>query len=181
MGKYTNAAAVKANYKRFNSNASIEEPKVESFITYVESIIDGVLYKIYAIPLVDESNVPSIPEIIKSIAIEMSTARCLKYFFDSNQLTENEVVRNMWLDHFELLKSYVENPPDMLLPCKFRAGVRMADNGKFEFNQQLETASSSIWSTGMDAANQGMQPIFDLDDWPDSQVNREKLSDINRS
>lgn len=181
MGKYTNAAAVKENYKRFNSNASIEEPKVEKFISYVESIIDGVLYKIYAIPFVNEDGPPFIPDIIKTIATEMSTARCLKYFFDSNQLSENEVVRNMWKDHFELLQGCVKNPPDMLLPCKFRAGVRMADNGKFEFNQQLETASSTIWSTGMDAANQGVQPIFDLDDWPDSRVNSGKLSDISRS
>lgn len=182
MGRYTNASNVKENYKRFQANAQILDPKVEYFITAVEGIIDGMLYKIYAIPLVNDDSAPFVPDIIKTIATEMATARCLKYFFDSNQQAENEVVRNMWTDHYDMLKGFVKNPPEMLLPCKFRIGVRMADNGKFEFNQQVDTTGSSgIWSTAMDAANDGMQPIFDLDDWPDSEVDSNRLGGISRS
>lgn len=180
MGTYTTAALVKANYKRFAAGGqTITDQQIESFIAQVDAIIDGMLYKIYALPLVNGAGTSYIPNIVKTVAVEMSTARCLKFYYDSNQVEENEIVRNNWKDNLAMLKGMVSNPPEMLLPCKFRDGVRLNDAGKFEFNQNIANDGSTFWSTAMDAAGEGMQPIFDLDDWTDSQVDSEKLSELS--
>ena len=57
--------------------------------------------------------------------------------------------------------------------------MRLNDAGKFEFNQNLADNGPMFWSTAMDAAGEGMQPIFDLDDWTDSRVDSEKLSELS--
>lgn len=180
MGTYTTAALVKANYKRFAAGGqSITDQQIESFIAQVDGVIEGILYKIYDVPLLNISGAAYVPGVIKTIAVEMATAKCLKFYYESNQIEENQSVRNTWNDNLEMLQGMVKNKPDMLLPCKFRDGVRFNDTGNFEFNQNLTNDGSTFWSTAMDENGNGIQPIFDLDDWTNSKVSTTKLDELS--
>lgn len=179
MGIYTSAALIRDNYRRFVSTTLISDDKINFFITRVEALINGILYKAYSIPLYSvDGATPYIPDIIVTIATDMTTAKVLKYFYDSNQSEENPVAKAMWKENLDMLKSMVISKPDLLLPCQFRDGVSLNEEGKLEFGNS-STSGSEIWSSAFDTVNYPYKPIFNMDSWEDSKVDNEQLYDIS--
>lgn len=175
---YTSIALVRDNYKKFSSVTLLPDDKISFFITRVEALISGLLYKLYQIPLYSlDNSTPYIPDILVTISTDMVTAKCLKYFYDSNQSEENPVAKTIWKENIELLKSMVANKPELLLPCAFRDGVSLGEDGKITFSSTA-TSKSGIWSTSMNSINSPYNSIFNLDDWPDSKVCENQEEDI---
>ncbi|HNQ19459.1 MAG TPA: hypothetical protein PKI46_00200 [Bacteroidales bacterium] len=179
MGAYTSTTLIRDNYKRFVSTTLIDDAKINFFIARVEGLINGILYKVYAIPLYStDGSTPYIPDIIVTIATDMVTAKCLKYFYDSNQAEENPVAKNMWKENLEMLKSMVTKYPELFLPCKLREGVSIGEDGKLEFGS-LTNGPSEIWSTSFDSTTKvPYKPIFNMDDWTDSKLDSNQEYDI---
>ena len=175
---YTTVALVRENNKRFSSSALVSDDKINYIIARVQGLIDGILFKIYRVPLYSTENAtPFTPEIIVTIATDLVTAKLMKYFYDSNQSEENPTAKNLWKENIDLLKSMVDNKPDIILPCDFRAGVSLNEKGTFEFGSATNSASG-IWSTALDQVDNAYKPIFNLDDWPDSKLDINQETDI---
>lgn len=175
---YTSIALVRENYKKFVNTTLFTDAQITYTIARVDGLINGILYKLYAIPLYSTQNAtPYTPEIIVTIATDMVTAKLLKYYYNSNQSEENPIAKNMWKENIELLKSMVASKPELLLPCDFRTGVSLNEKGQIEFGSAT-TASSGIWSTSMNEVNAPYNSIFNLDDWTDSKVCENQEYDI---
>ncbi len=178
MGTYTSADMVRENYRRFTSTSLITDDKINYFIARIEGLINGILYKVYQLPLVCSiCPTPNAPEMIVTIATDMVTAKCLKYFYDSNQAEENPVAKNMWKENLDMLKSMVDKTPELLLPCTFRDGVTLNEKGQLEFGSTANS-ESEIWSTAMDVNKIGYPSVFNLDDWVNSGVSENQEYDI---
>jgi hypothetical protein len=179
MGIYTSADMVRENYRKFISTSLISDDKINYFIARVEGLVNGILFKVYALPLsCSICPTPTAPELIVTIATDMVTARCLKYFYDSNQAEENPVAKNMWKENLDMLKSMVAKTPELLLPCTFRDGVTLNEKGQLEFGSTTN-APSEIWSSSFDPAGVPYSQIFRLDSWVNSGVSDSQEYDIN--
>jgi hypothetical protein len=173
---YTTVALVRSNFKRFSNITIMTDATINHFITRVEGLMNGILYKVYQIPLLDVTGAtPYLPEIITTISTDLVTARCLKWLYDSNQTEEIKPAKNLYDENIELLKSMVLKKPEILLPCIYRTGVSLGDDGAFTWGS---TSGSDIYSTTFDASKNPYIPIFGLDDFADSKVDTRLTDDL---